>query len=1017
MRQFIGEGHHQVLKLLLSRVEDIAAGDSDLPSVILVEGPSGIGKSRVIRELYRELCGRWDKQGYWPELQETGGGESTSRDPLPGRKSIGPETCGWPAGALPGFGWWPLRCDRMQSGQVIDVVAQARPELEAHLVPMALAWKRAATPNQKLKAHKETLATEARKALADGGLEAASYALDQLGFVIPGLGTAASWIFRGAKAMQGHWTIHNELSRNVDLSHEASDRRRTVSADIATMIAGVSHRLLPGVVVVEDLHLMGPELAHLLDQLAVRRPEQAVVVIGMAWPEHRDDSPYAKWRARALDAAEAQLVTIPDLAIEDLQRIVMTYAPNTAATVAQAAAERYPNPLTLEATLSSPLVSLTIDAAGGALPLEALDSRPVEIDDVYRDRFRQLSDEVQLALAVTAGCLPYADSAHIWPFIRGVVVEAVAHCSGLPSDAGEVLTGIEYAANAKVWLMPSGVADTFREALQAHIAYEHLERKVLLPQGRLSLREAVSEVIARRIRESCSETSFLNSTDESSILARWLLDLCSTTRIHDKEMLVAAAFRVACDLADAYQYNSAIDTLSQYFPLESSERPDYLTIRHNLASWLGEAGSVDAAVNAFTQLLDDLVKIQGPHHPDTLSTKNNLAYWLGQSGRTKAAMATYEQVVVDRLRVLGADHPDTLISRGNLASRLSDAGQPAEAITSLHDVLADQIRILGPNHPNALSTRHNLASSLGQAGLTDDAITAYRGLVADRLRILGDDHPSTLTSRANLAFWLGRAGHTDDAISAYRYLMEDRLRILGPDHPDTLSTRHNLAALLGQAGRTDDALDWFHQLLADRLRVLGPDHPDTLMTRNDLAGYLGRVGRAQEAITALEEVLEDRLRVLGPDHPDTMITRAKLGYWLGSSNRTDEAIAVHRRLLDDRLRTLGPDHPNTLSTRHNLAFLLIRNGRIDGVTAFRELLEDQLRVFGSDHLDTLNTRHNLGTWLGECGEIDEAINVFQQLLDDRIRIQGRDHPDTKAATEHLAYWRGRADHEISPRDP
>ena len=150
MKEFLGDGHHGVLSLLLERVGTVAAGDRDVPRVVILEGASGTGKTRVVRELYRTLRTTRDHKGYWPELAESGSSDAPARDPLPGRKCTGPSAreFTWPAGALPGFGWWQFNCERMQGGSALDIVSQARPEIEAHLIPLSLAWSKIASARQ-----------------------------------------------------------------------------------------------------------------------------------------------------------------------------------------------------------------------------------------------------------------------------------------------------------------------------------------------------------------------------------------------------------------------------------------------------------------------------------------------------------------------------------------------------------------------------------------------------------------------------------------------------------------------------------------------------------------------------------------------------------------------------------------------------------------------------------------------------------------------------------------------------
>ncbi len=77
-------------------------------------------------------------------------------------------------------------------------------------------------------------------------------------------------------------------------------------------------------------------------------------------------------------------------------------------------------------------------------------------------------------------------------------------------------------------------------------------------------------------------------------------------------------------------------------------------------------------------LLTDLLRVLGPDHPHTLTTRNNLASWLGRAGRVEAAVQQFELLLTDRLRVLGPDHPHTLTTRNNLAFWRKRGQEPDE---------------------------------------------------------------------------------------------------------------------------------------------------------------------------------------------------------------------------------------------------------------------------------------------------------------------------------------------------
>ena len=130
--------HVQIVDDLLKRLRNLQEGDTASPRVVVLEGPSGVGKTRIIQELYQKLR---ENDPYWPPMQEPVRVEIAGADPMAARKLVAPnpKDFTWPAGALPSFGWWGLNCERLSRGSYLDAVAELRPQLDAHTVPLMLA--------------------------------------------------------------------------------------------------------------------------------------------------------------------------------------------------------------------------------------------------------------------------------------------------------------------------------------------------------------------------------------------------------------------------------------------------------------------------------------------------------------------------------------------------------------------------------------------------------------------------------------------------------------------------------------------------------------------------------------------------------------------------------------------------------------------------------------------------------------------------------------------------------------
>lgn len=779
MKDFVGEQHRRLLDTLAERLRQISEGSGDAPRIVVLEGPAGVGKSRLVREFYRVLRTEHDPEGYWPELDETGAGSTRSRDPLPGRKRTGPEATGfsWRPNTLPGFAWWQLQCERMQSGDVIDVVGHVRPEVEAHLVPLGLAWNRVASTKDKVRAAIDgvDLESKLRDALLKGGLEGANQLLKAIAdFTIPGLGAAASWGQSGYRWVQKRRELKEAARSDVDLGAEVGQRRTSASHELADLIIGVAHRELPAVLIVEDIHLMSETVGELIDTLSSGGQTRPILIVAMAWPESRDAPIYARWREQALREGRAEMISMPELDEAELSQFVLAYAPKTASEVVAEAVRRFTNPLMMEAVMASSAVTRAIATNGGALPVQALEARPMNLGDVYRERFRELPDDVKTALALAAGTLPDPGQHEVWPgtgmhqvwpFIRTVVADAVERCTEVTEPRDTVLQALDGASQAGVWLTPSGEeSESFREAFQGATAFEYLEEQ-LLPHARLALRASVTDVLSDWVDARRGDNYLVELSETAVIISRWLLELADAA--YRPHTLAAAAHCVALVLAEGfYEYGRAADIIGprlktlRELDVHTVDHRQVLWMRNAEATWLQHAGRAGEA--EFESLLTDCQRAWGADHPDTLTIHNNVGTWLLETGTVEQAITEYEALLGHSIRIHGHDHPETLMTRGNVeaakgleALMRKDRDAAEKAITALEALLRDQQRVM-PDHIETLTTRYNLAMQRGYVGKTAEARRDLQALFFEYENRLGPEHPRTVQVKSSFGFWHSR---------------------------------------------------------------------------------------------------------------------------------------------------------------------------------------------------------------------------------------------------------------------
>ena len=1040
----LGE-HQNVVDLLLERLEALRDPGCDLPRVVVLSGSAGSGKTRIVQELYARL--RSDREdAYWPAMGDavrTRGGAGT--DPMAGRKVVAPRIDGfvWPAGALPTFGWWGLSCERLATGSSQDVVSVMRSQLEAHALPLAMARRQVEDLKDKTRRLAGEAVDEVRSAFIDEGLSAAFDALKQRHISIPFGSTLVKWGFKGVDASWRRVQELNRLKCEFFLGEQDRSIQRTASQQLADMLISLSHRDLPAVIAIEDMHLMGRELPAFLDVVSSRR-SSPILMVGTVWPEGENNGVYRRWLNKAQSSGTVQYVKSPILGVDDLSRMIREEAPRTSKADLQQVAGRLNNPYLIRLWLTERRTQEHIESHDGAVVLADENIRlPEDVVVVLKARWDELDDAVRTGLLYAAAISPDTDGCAC-RFVSEVVVGVV---NRRESDAHyDARMGLRRAIEKLCWCRSEQGIDFFAEPLLVEYLRSKADSyfgKEGWRQLRLLTQDALAEWICRRI-----DGVDLPLTEVSMFVCQWFLSVDDGERAGALVIARAAAqWCLARNAESCDEVGDAVEcgkkTLAALLVGNSLPETKMLNIRATVAGYVLQRGEAKDALNRYSALLPEFERVFGIHHPKTMMVRYGRACSMAGVGNPEECVVELSGLLEDQSAVLGAAHPDSWLTRGKLVEQLnllgraeellalcddevdvSESGLVAhdlflssllkaaalvgdkragEVISVCRDLLRDMERKLGPDHDNVLEARSNLAAALRRDNRWGEAVAEYWLLVQGYERVLGPDHVNVLATRGNLAGALWGAGRVEESVEAYEELLADHLRIMGPDHPDTLAVRHNHAEALRGVGRVEESVEAFEELLADHLRIMGPDHAGTLAVRHGLAVALLGAGRVEESVEAFEGVLTDRLRVLGPDHAGTLATRHNHAKALRKAGRVEEAVEAFETLLADFPRVLGVDHPETLIARASLAEALQAAGRVEeAVEAYQTVLTDRLQFLGPDHPEMLVTRQNLAVALWEAGRVEEAVEASYAVLADRLRVLGPDHPDTLIARHNLA---------------
>jgi hypothetical protein len=262
--------------------------------------------------------------------------------------------------------------------------------------------------------------------------------------------------------------------------------------------------------------------------------------------------------------------------------------------------------------------------------------------------------------------------------------------------------------------------------------------------------------------------------------------------------------------------------------------------RQHLSDHLWLAGRTGEALDAVARLetpADNLSLWQmwkerlsdlDPHDPDLLGVRANVATWTGQSGDGQKALEEFSELLPDLVRVLGESHRETFKTRGNIALWTGRTGNARRALEEFNGLLSDQEQALGHDDPDVLKTRGNIVTWTGESGDPRKALKLANDLLIDQERVMGPDHPGILNTRASIALWAARSGDTRDALNQLGSLLREQEEVFGPDHTDVLITRALMLILTGQLGEYHGTLENSGELLHDQELLLGPDHPTPL---------------------------------------------------------------------------------------------------------------------------------------------------------------------------------------------
>lgn len=779
--EWLAGAHREVLDELTEWWEYVVAGKGSY--LVQVPVDPDWGERRALRALINELIERQPAGERFFGLPTRGRLRPTVEDPS----------------AMPSFIAFAVTC-ATGSGLTQPDLVEFQQQLSAwqrdlRAVPETSAQGERAVNQiglEQLQAAAEVLAPFARSAAIGPALTAAS--VGRVGY-------------QSARAFQRRYNIY-------DL-----DTRRT---QLCARSLGHLSRNVPTLLLVEDAHLMSPELLGLVTEMLQQLGARVLVI---AVSPRNQIPPWLLPAAQQISSHRIETAQVDAFALRhEAQQHVGTDADHA---LVESIAFHASTLGALGRMFDTPAIK------------RALQKRQLAESDVtsWRDPASNLSNLSGLQGRALAA------AAIVGPLVPTIWLELL---EGSTSDAIQSLAAGGWLNQVTPDLMRFQSESSRLVALDSAGQFLTAEERATIEQG-----------APDALKLALSERSSVSSAAIWHLAARAATDPDPpVVQIKQAAGLAAesGAFRTAAALADALGHEGwsveerATVARWRYIAGEPHDAGDPLSVVVNgllallarRVGWEESTGSVAAA-------LCELEASEGPEL---------LAWWWFELANRLADHGDTDRAQEAAARARSLSMSSTLRSFANTLIEEMDSGFSLEhrLLASLQQELEFATNNGLPNF--AQVSLHEEAFTLAyRLGQWSQARTHATALALARENLLGADHPQTLMARLDLASSCWAEGQAQVAIGIQEQVRAKFGQILGLDHPTTLLAWANLAIAYHATGRTQDAIHISEQVLKARKHALGPDDPQTLTTWANLATLYEASGRAKDAVSISKQVL------------------------------------------------------------------------------------------------------------------------------------------------------------------
>ncbi len=542
----LGEGQRQALARVLQTWNDCVTRSQ--PRLVIIEGPSGLGKTFIAHHLYAEIA---RSQEYWPaDITYEEGTSARRRVTHP---TVVPTT----RNTLPSYFWWGIEARQGPSTEGAHVLPEACAQIAAHERYLNRAAMQR-SPRLRLAQLFENLSrlVEAAAPFAPVVGSTVGRARD-----IADLATASAETARHAEALRGAIAPSRHRGGRVTTDEYHADLVESTTG----LIQQLARAGLPVLVFVEDAHLSDTNLAAVLRDL-IQSFDRSIMVLATSRPTGIDWSePWGRFVGLAQEQ-HFQHFSLDPPAEEELVNVVFEHTPRTSPEVASALVRSAgSNPYDLlqlldlqviRSSIQEEAITLTASQILFDLPRATAENLARLQWDELPVRLRPWLTAAAVISSFVAGCGPALDQ-------RGRVSTDLLRRSA--RDCWHVVDDDLASAIARRWLVPSGLFLEFLEPSRYELAWEIGGGQAGVASAAECLAEALHRGLESLVAEVGTGADLVEAVDQQLHETVCYLRAVDTALAPEDELAISVTIAVlsAVSAGDRASDLLSVDLLAQ----------------------------------------------------------------------------------------------------------------------------------------------------------------------------------------------------------------------------------------------------------------------------------------------------------------------------------------------------------------------------------------------------------------------------------------------------------------------